>query len=43
MKEAVAGVTGLILVGFALFGGVDNSISTWVGVIGCILCLSVAR
>lgn len=43
MKEAVAGAAGLVLVGFALFGGVDNSMSAWVGVIGCILCLSVAR
>lgn len=43
MKEVVAGITGLCLVGFALFGGVDNSMSEWAGVIGCILCLSVAR
>lgn len=43
MKESVAGVAGLVLVAFALFGGVHDSMSAWTGIIGLILCLSVAR
>lgn len=43
MKEAVAGITGLALVGASLFGGLDGGMSIAAGVIGLILCLSAAR
>lgn len=43
MKEVVAGITGLALVGVSLFGGVDGGMSIAAGVVGLLLCLSVAR
>lgn len=43
MKEMVAGITGITLVGFAIFGGIHDAMSAWTGVVGIILCLSVAR
>lgn len=43
MKEAVAGIAGLVLVAFSLFGGADGGMNTAAGVISLILCLSVAR
>lgn len=43
MKEAVAGIAGLVLVAFSLFGGIHDSMSAWTGIVGLILCLSVSR
>jgi len=43
VKEAVAGLTGLALVAFPLFGGYDGGMGTAAGAIGLILCLSVCR
>lgn len=43
MKDLVAGITGMALMWASLFGGAEGDMSTAAGVVGLLLCLSVAR
>lgn len=42
MRDAIIGATGLILVAFSLFGGVDSPMSIASGAVGLLLCFAVA-
>ena len=42
MKDFIAGAAGVTLVAFSLFGGVDGGMLIAAGLVGLLMCLTVA-